>query len=244
MEPHLIYLALLTFFLAAFFKGTVGLGFSTSCLGIMASYLDLKVAIPLVIIPSLLSNIIVMVQAGGFIRTFRRFWLLTIAALPGLLLGLWILNGSDTDFPRGVLGVAMLLYGAWGLWGGTFHFKHTPPLAAGVGFLTGIVNGLTGSQIMPVVPYLMSLRITKDELVQAMNTSFTLSSLVLFMGLGKLGLLSTHVVALSAAGIIPVGLGVWIGGKVRRRIPETVFRKIVFVLIIILGLGLIYRACY
>ena len=47
-------------------KGLTGIGFSTSCLPIMALRLDLKVAIPLVIVPSIVSNLAVMLQAGRF----------------------------------------------------------------------------------------------------------------------------------------------------------------------------------
>ncbi|BDQ37661.1 permease [Pseudodesulfovibrio nedwellii] len=241
MEPLIIALVLATFFFAAFMKGTAGLGFATTCLGIMASYLDLRLAIPLVIIPSLLSNTMVMIDAGNFWSIFRRFWPLYFSALPGLFLGLWILGSNETDLPRMVLGTTMVLYGAWGLWRGHLSLKQTKPLEMCVGLLTGLINGLTGSQIMPIMPYLMSLNISKDELVQAINTSFTIASLVMLAGLGKLGLISIENMILSTVGIIPVGLGIWLGGKVRRKLPETVFRKIVLALIGLLGLGLVIR---
>jgi len=242
MDSFVIICVLATFFFAAFLKGTVGLGFATTCLGVMASYLDLRVAIPLVIIPSLLSNALVMIDAGGFVRVFRRFWIMYAAALPGLGVGLWILGGGDTILPRAVLGASMLLYGLYGLWGGRFTLRHTPLSASVVGLFTGLVNGLTGSQIMPVLPYLMSLDITKDELVQTINTSFTISSLVMLVGLGRLGLVNTESMILSATGVVPVFAGIWLGGRVRRLLPEATFRRIVLVMIMILGAGLVFKA--
>jgi len=242
MDSFVIICVLATFFFAAFLKGTVGLGFATTCLGVMASYLDLRVAIPLVIIPSLLSNALVMIDAGGFVRVFRRFWIMYAAALPGLGIGLWILGGGDTVLPRAVLGASMLLYGLYGLWGGRFTLRHAPLSASVVGIFTGLVNGLTGSQIMPVLPYLMSLDITKDELVQAINTSFTISSLVMLVGLGRLGLVNSESMILSATGVVPVFAGIWLGGRVRRLLPEATFRRIVLVMIMILGAGLVFKA--
>ncbi|NDV19631.1 TSUP family transporter [Pseudodesulfovibrio sp. JC047] len=242
MEPLIIGLVLGTFFFAAFLKGTAGLGFATSCLGIMASYIDLRLAIPLVIIPSLLANTMVMIDAGNFWSIFRRFWILYFSALPGLAVGLWILGDNTTDLPRMVLGATMFMYGSWGLWRGQLSLRQTPPLEMAVGLFTGLINGLTGSQIMPIMPYLMSLGITKDELVQAINTSFTIASLVMLAGLGRLGLLSVENMTLSAVGIVPVGLGIWLGGKVRRLLPEAVFRKIVLALIALLGLALVLRS--
>lgn len=37
------------------------------------------------------------------------------------------------------------------------------------GFLTGFINGLTGSQVMPVLPYLFSLNLDIKTFVQAIN---------------------------------------------------------------------------
>lgn len=242
MEPLVITAVLASFLFAAFLKGTAGLGFATTCLGIMAGFLDIRVAIPLVILPSLLSNAMVMIDAGGFIRIFRRFRIMYAAAIPGLFAGLWILGGGDTVLPRAVLGSSMVLYGLYGLWGGRFSMRHTPLFSVVVGLATGVVNGLTGSQIMPVLPYLMALDITKDELVQAINTSFTISSLIMLAGLGRLGMLSGEVMALSAAGVVPVFAGIWLGGKVRRLLPEAVFRRLVLGLVMVLGAGLVYKA--
>ncbi|MGL1863295.1 MAG: sulfite exporter TauE/SafE family protein [Pseudodesulfovibrio sp.] len=242
MEPLIITFAFATFLFAAFLKGTAGLGFATTSLGIMASYLDMRLAIPLVIIPSLLSNVLVMIDAGGFLSILRRFWFMYLAALPGLGVGLWVLGSGDTTLPRAVLGASMVLYGLYGLWGGNFSLTHTPLIAGVIGLITGLVNGLTGSQIMPILPYLMALDITKDELVQAINTSFTFASLIMLVGLGKLGLFTTEIAIISTAGLIPVGLGIWLGGRVRRKLPEAVFRKIVLALISLLGAGLVVKA--
>ncbi|QGY39956.1 TSUP family transporter [Pseudodesulfovibrio cashew] len=242
MEPLTIAFVFATFLFAAFLKGTAGLGFATTCLGVMAGYLDMRLAIPLVIVPSLLSNALVMIDAGGFVRIFRRFWFLYAATLPGLAVGLWVLGGGDTTLPRAVLGISMVLYGLYGLWGGSFSLPYTRFTASVAGTLTGLVNGLTGSQIMPMLPYLMSLNITKDELVQAINTSFTISSVIMLAGLGRMGLLSAETMTVSAAGVIPVAVGIWLGGKVRRKLPETVFRKIVLGLVAVLGAALVVKA--
>lgn len=242
MEPIIIIAILATFLFAAFLKGTAGLGFATTCLGVMASYLDMRVAIPLVIIPSLLSNIMVMIDAGDFVPITRRFWFLYVSALPGLALGLWLLGDSDTTLPRAVLGSAMFLYGIWGLWGGQLTLSEKLWMAGPTGLVTGLVNGLTGSQVMPILPYLMSLNLTKDELVQAINTSFTMASLVMLVGLGKLGLFNAEIATISALGVIPAGVGIWLGGRVRRKLHEVVFRKIVLLLLAILGAGLIAKA--
>jgi uncharacterized membrane protein YfcA len=55
MSSDTIFLVLGAFFLSAFLKGITGMGFSTICLGLIATFIDIRLAIPLVIFPSLSS---------------------------------------------------------------------------------------------------------------------------------------------------------------------------------------------
>ena len=115
MSADTIGIALGAFFVSAFLKGITGLGFSTICLGLIASLIDIKLAIPLVLLPSLSSNVMVMIDAGRFRESLHRFWPLFVSALPGLLIGLWLLDAVSSDSARLVLGAVLLLYGLWGL---------------------------------------------------------------------------------------------------------------------------------
>ena len=243
MEFATVIYALAAFLIAAFLKGITGLGFSTICLGLLATFVDIKTAIPLVIIASLASNLLVMVEAGRFLEVLRRFWMVYASALPGLALGLWLLGSVESAVARICLGVVLLGYGLWGLWARpqselTLPAGPAQVLAAPAGFATGIVNGLTGSQVMPVLPYFLALRLEPDVLVQAINTSFTASSLVMLAGLGQIGLLTWEKLGVSAAGIAPVALGIWLGGKIRQRLSEARFRRLVLLLLVGLGLNL------
>jgi uncharacterized membrane protein YfcA len=231
-------------FVAAFLKGITGLGFSTICLGLLASVIDLKLAIPAVLVPSLSSNVLVMVQARGFPATLTRFWPLYLAALPGLAVGLALLASVDSATARRVLGAVLFLYGLWAL---ANHRVALPARAerwlnVPVGVATGVVNGLTGSQVMPVLPYLLSLRLAPDQFVQAINISFTASSVVMMAGLAHIGLMNLSVLGASTLAVVPVAVGIVLGGRVRRRLHERTFRHVVLLLLVALGVNLGLRA--
>lgn len=232
------------FFVASFLKGLTGLGFSTLCMGMLALVIDLKLAIPLVFLPSLSSNLLVMIDAGRFFEAVKRFWLLYLSAAPGLVVGLWILDSNDNGIPRLVLGIVMIVYGVLGLWKGILKLTSFQEkiLAAPVGAVSGVINGMTGSQIMPIMPYLLSLKMDRDLFVQTINCAFTINTLIMIIGLGKLGLLTIPVVYTSATGIIPVWFGIFLGGKIRRKVSEELYRKIVLVLLLCIGIILIIKA--
>ncbi len=182
---------LLAYVVAASIKGLTGIGFSTSCLPIMALRLDLKVAIPLVIIPSIVSNLAVMIQAGRFRQALKRFWPMYAASVPGLWLGLSVLVAINAVTAKVILGLVLVAYAVWALFNMSFSLSKEweRNLKVPVGMITGFINGLTGSQVMPALPYLLSLNLHKNDFVQAINISFTLSSVVMLIGMNRLGYL-------------------------------------------------------
>lgn len=241
-EPVFLFVlfALVT---SAFIKGSLGLGFSTICLAILANVIDLKVAISIVVIPSLISNLMVMIEAGNFRFSLQTFFWMLFMAIPGMAVGLQVLRQADNTASLYILSGVLVVYGCWGLLNRHFKTREhlVPRLNPVIGFLTGAVNGATGSQIFPIMPYLLSLQISKDVLVQTINMSFTLCSLIMLSALYYMQALDTKSIFTYSLGIIPVMLGVWLGGKVRRRLSEQRYRQAVMVLIIVLGVLLLFR---
>ncbi len=243
MDVQTLIPIFLAFFVAALLKGITGLGFSTICLPILTTFLDLKVSIPLVIVPSLSSNTLVMVQAGRFREALGRFWLVYVSAIPGVVLGVSVLTSVPSSLSRAVLGGILCVYGLWALRSKAEVLPKRMErwLTGPVGFVTGVVNGVTGSQVMPILPFFLALQLHKDLFVQAINLSFTLSSLLMLMLLSRVGLLTYSIVGIALAGIIPVALGITFGGKLRQALPEDRFRTIVLLFVLILGFSLIMR---
>ncbi|MGI9414488.1 MAG: sulfite exporter TauE/SafE family protein [Hyphomicrobiales bacterium] len=234
---------LAAYLIAGLVKGTTGLGFSTTCLPILAISLGLKESLPLIIVPSLMSNVTVMRDAGHFRETVTRFWPLYVALLPGLAGGLALLAWVDGATAAVALGIVLCLYAAYGLARPATRIEGglVRPLAPPVGFITGFINGLTGTQVMPLLPYMLALQLDPNRLVQAINCSFTLSSLIMAAGLARLELFTLDQLAISVLGIVPALAGVKLGGVVRRRIGPETFRKMVLIVLLVLGVSLMLR---
>lgn len=229
----------LAYLAAGTVKGGTGLGFSTTCLPILVLAVGLKEAMPLLVLPSLASNAMVMIRAGHFKSTVKLFWPLYLAVVPGLIAGLYLLTQNPADIATVLLGGVLIAYSLFAL--ASPRLALPKPwrltLAAPAGFLTGFVNGFTGSQVMPLLPYLMALPLPPDRFIQALNISFTLSSGLLLFLLAQVGFLTWSSVAISIAGLAPVFAGVALGTRLRRGISQTQFRKVV--LYVLLGLGVL-----
>ena len=214
LDLTVITIALLAYLIAGLVKGTTGLGFSTTCLPFLVFAVGMKEALPLVIVPSLVSNATVMRDAGHFRETVWRFRWLYLALLPGIAGGLWVLDWVDGLTASGALGAVLCIYSAYALFRPERHMPDhwERPLAAPVGLFTGFVNGITGTQVMPLLPYMLARPLDPNRLVQAINCSFTISSLAMAAGLTALSLFTLEQLALSAAGVPAAIGGVKLGG--------------------------------
>ena len=243
MDLTVIIIALSAYLIAGLVKGTTGLGFSTTCLPFLVFAVGLKDALALVIVPSLVSNATVMRDAGHFRETVQRFRWLYLSLLPGIAAGLLVLNWVDGVTAAGGLGAVLFIYAVYALLRPARHMPDhwESSLAAPVGFSTGFVNGLTGTQVMPLLPYMLARPLDPNRMVQAVNCSFTLSSLAMAAGLTALDLFSLEQLALSAAGVPAAIGGVKLGGLVRRQLNPNVFRTLVLIVLAVIGGFMIWR---
>jgi len=88
---------------------------------------------------------------------------------------------------------------------------------------------------VPAVPYLQALSLQKDELVQAMGVSFTVSTVALGIGLASQGVYSAAAAASSLAMLVPALAGMVLGQWLRSFLSARVFKTCFFVGLALLG---------
>ena len=164
--------------------------------------------------------------------------------MPGLILGLWVLAGIDGKTAGGILGLSLLIWCAFSLANPRVRLpdRLQKPLAPFSGFLTGVLNGVTGSQVMPAVPYLMMLGLERNRFIAAINCSFTLSSVIMAIGLNSLGLFSSDALSLSVVGTGFIFFGLNLGERIRHRLSPERFRIAVLMMLIAMGVSLLSQA--
>src|SRR3546814_8273912 len=100
---------------------------------------------------------------------------------------------------------------------------------------------MTGSFVLPAVPFLQALGLPRDRLVQAMGLTFLVATLSLAAGLGGRGLVPERLALLSVLAVLPALLGMEIGRRVRGRLSERLFRRVLFAALLLLGLWLLVK---
>ncbi|MFD1702495.1 sulfite exporter TauE/SafE family protein [Methylopila henanensis] len=240
LAPPFLAFAFLTFCLAGLVKGVTGMGLPTVAMGLLAAVMPPATAAALLLLPSLVTNLWQLAAGPDPLGAVRRFWPMMAGVAVATTAAAGALSGDDARLASAALGGVLALYAALGLsgWRPTLRERAGRRLAAPVGLVTGAVTGATGVFVIPAVPYLQALGLEKEELVQALGLSFTVSTLALGAGLALHGGLPAPAIGGSAAALIPAGLGMAAGTKLRRVIAPETFRTLFFAGLLALGLYL------
>ena len=92
----------------------------------------------------------------------------------------------------------------------------------------------------PVIPYIQSLGLERDDLVQAQGISFTVSTFALTIVLLGSGTLNATNAAGSMVAMVVTFVGMFIGQYVRQFIHPAVFRFLFFTGMLVLGVHLAF----
>ncbi|WP_457580817.1 sulfite exporter TauE/SafE family protein [Ensifer canadensis] len=225
------------FFLAGIVKGVTGMGLPTVAMGALGALLSPIAAANLLILPSLVTNVWQLMAGPAFVPLMRRLWPMMLAIGIGTIIGTSLLAGGGTVLSTAMLGGALVLYAGYTLVARPFSVSARVEawLSAPIGAITGMVTGCTGVFVMPAVPYLQALGLDKDDLIQALGLSFTLSTMSLAAGLWWRGAFAVDNLLLSALSIVPALAGMWAGQVIRRLISPARFRRWFLIGLMLLG---------
>lgn len=243
MALSTLVLACLVFLLAGFTKGVIGLGLPTIAMGLLAVVLPPAEAAALLILPSLVTNAWQMLDGPHLGRLLRRLWPLNLGVCLGTWLGAALLAGIGGRHGGLVLGVALIAYAASGLAALRLIVPRAaePVLGPVAGALTGAVTAATGVFVIPAVPYLQAIGLRKDELVQALGLSFTVSTLALAAALTGADAFANGLVLPSLLAVVVSLAGMRLGQAMRARLQPQTFRLCFFLGLLVLGAYLALR---
>lgn len=239
--PALSLLVILTFVLAGAVKGVIGLGLPTIAMGLLGLAMSPAQAAALLIVPSTLTNLWQLASGGHLRALLHRLWPMLVAIFFATLLGSAWLGIDSGPWAAHALGGALLVYALYGLGGPELHLNPARESWLGplCGLLTGLVTAATGVFVIPAVPYLQSLRLSRDEMVQALGLSFTVSTLALALGLAGQDALGAQALGASLLVLVPALLGMLGGQWLRQRISAALFKRCFFIGLGVLGAHLL-----
>jgi uncharacterized membrane protein YfcA len=231
------------FLVAGIAKGAIGMGMPPIAIGIMSFAVPLADALAIMVLPAMVTNVWQAVYGPGLGRLMRRFRTMAAAAVAGLFIIAAAFGQLGSQRALGWVGVLLVVYAALAL----AAWRPRVPRAAErwanplVGLASGAVAGVTGVAAVPFLPYMQSLEIGRDELVQALGILFVFIMGALTLALAWQG--AFHLAnALGGLGaLVPTLAGVWLGQKGRHALSPETFRRIFLAGLLAIGLHMAWR---
>ena len=248
-QPWIVAAAFAVFGLAGMVKGVVGLGLPTVSMALLALFMPSAEAAALLLLPSFVTNVVQMRPFNTLPALLRNLGGMQVGVVVGTLAGMafWGTVGSLPGAHR-FLGVALVVYGIWGLWAPQWQLpqKHQSWLGWIVGAATGLVTALTGVFVVPAVPFLQSLGLARAALMQAMGLCFTVSTVALGLGMWLFGPSATSSAGMgqglliSALMLLPALIGMRWGERLRGALSPASFKKILMLSLMVLGVYMLF----
>ncbi|OUR78644.1 hypothetical protein A9Q83_07145 [Alphaproteobacteria bacterium 46_93_T64] len=232
------------FSLGGLVKGISSFGLPTVSIPIIILILPLPSAISILAAPLILSNLYQMVISGDIKGSIQRHWSLYLAVLLSLPIGVYFLAVVNTNTLTITLGFVLVFITSLELLGVSLKFvkTHQKIIAPMVGVFSGIIGGMTSLFALLPIFFLVAIGLEKDRFVSAVSVMLFSGSVVLAISLQKANHLGPLEIVYGLIGMIPIMTFIWIGSQLRKRVDQILFRKVVLILIFIVGVSMIYRA--
>lgn len=239
-----VFLLVLIFLGAAIVKGFLGIGLPAAAMAFLTLVMPPTEAIPLLWLSILATNSLQFARAPEKWSIAREYYLFAIA----IMVSIFVTSMFIADYPTGLLtaaiGVAMVLFSLNLLLGIKLNIGPGQGWQLGFGVLSGSLGGISSIWSPTVAMYLLARNVSKERFIGA--TGFLFLSGVLPLGAGQVvaGVLTLPVLLKSFFALLVVLVGFRFGELLRGRVSQEVFRKVVLIAFLIMGLRLIAIGLY
>jgi len=225
------------FFASGLAKGFSGVGLGLISVPLVTLMYDPMLAVSLLVVPLIITNFHQGVVRGSVKETLGGYGLLASLILGGMTLTTYLSAGLSPTIIEWAIGLSAIVFVA--LKAG-FQLPVIPDqhdrLAQGVtGCVAGILGGLTGLVVIPVMIYMMMRNVSKERFVAVSGFLLLISGVALLLGHLLNDTMTQSRFLLSALAAGPALAAILIAESKRHLISENLFRKVILLMLFAIG---------
>ncbi len=227
--------------LAGFTQGFSGFGSVLLSLPLLAMFLPIKTAIPLVSLLSWCMSLILIVQMRRHLQ-WPKIIPLLLAALPGIPVGVYLLKTMAPWVLELILGMVLVAFPVYHRYRRRGEKCPHGRWAYLAGFCSGCLGGSIGASGPPVIVYTALQPWPKDEIKVTLAGYFLISGLAVIAAQAGSGLITGRVMNLFWVGLPFLVAGVLGGSQCYGKITGESYRSVITLLILALGIFMVAKA--
>ncbi len=235
LSPDL--LVALIVFLAIFVQAATGFGLALVSMPLLTAVIGLPAAAPMMAIVGMLAEFVILIRFREAVNV-RAVSRLVIAALAGTPVGLYLLGVIDPVVGARLLGAMVAGYALYALLSPRLPALTRPAWAWTFGFVAGVIGGIYNTSGPPVIIYGSCRRWPPAEFKGNLQGFFLPAGIMVLAGhilKGNVTAVVWHNVWVAMPAMV---VGLVVGFLLDGRIPAAIFRKMVLLLLVLIGLNL------
>lgn len=241
MSPTaMIVTAALILFVSALLQSTIGFGSALVAMPMLSPLLGIQTAAAMVGLVSVAFSLLVVVIDRRQID-LRQSWRLMLASLAGVPFGLLLLRNVPERAVLFGLGVVLVGYGLFGLTSGRLKLRGGQWMAWPLGFVSGVLGGAYNTNGPPLVVFGTLQQWPPQQFRATLQGVFFITGIAIAAGQASAGFwtpAALQMTAWAAPGVLAAAL---LGRWLNTRIPHASFLRIVYGMLIALGVALILK---
>jgi hypothetical protein len=230
-------LPLIVIFLAVFTQSLSGFGIALVSMSMLPGLLGIKVATPLVALVAITleTTLLIRYHASLNLRAIRPLVMATVVGIP---IGVTALRRVDEELAMTVLGIVIAGYALYALTNFKIPELRRPFWAYLAGFLSGLLSGSYNTGGPPIIIYGNASRWEPSEFKSNLQGLFVVNDILVITSHALSGNFTPEIWRIYLSALPVIALGILAGLSLDKFLDPAVFRKVVLVLLIILGIRL------
>lgn len=225
-------------FLAVLTQSVTGFGLALVSMGLLSQILGIQIAAPLVAMVAVPLEFILLLRHRAALN-WQAVWRLSLASALGIPVGILALRHVDQKLILTVLGLILVGYAVYALRSPRLPRLEHSGWAYGFGFVAGLLSGAYNTGGPPAILYGNSRGWEPGEFKSNLQSFFLLNDALVIVGHTLSNHLTPNVWSNFILAVPATALGIVIGLGVERFVNPAAFRRIVLLLLIVLGLRLV-----
>ena len=229
-------------FFGGIVKGSVGIGMSMFSVPLIAFILPPTKAMMLLCFPVIVTNFIQMDIKRGISN--YRFLPMFMTLFLGIIIGGKLILSLNLKTISIIIALTIIIFTLFNFFGLNLKWlkpKYEKIISIFIGFFSGILGGLSTFYAPPIITFLVSLNLAKENFIRTTATMYFLASIPLYSSLIFHGLGNFYDLLVSLIITAPALLGQYFGTKIRLRLTNAIFRKAILVILIVIGFSLLIK---
>ncbi len=223
------------FLFSGLVQGLTGFGSALVAIPLLSFFLDIKVAIPLCILNSLIITSYLSQRLYQHMEK-RKLTPLCIATIPGILLGTYFFKKGDSQLLSLIFGILLIVYGLYNLFSNPQQNNIKSFWSYIAGFFSGLIGAILSTGGPPVIIYTLQSGWKKDEIKATLTGYFFFTATLTALAHLLTGIMSMEIFSLFMITAPCVLMGTITGSKCYDYFKNEAYLRLINLFLIIMGI--------